>query len=218
MRSTSLVDLQALERKAFRSTQNRGLVEIYLGVLLLLVSLFMTLLDLDVPILPAMGVYLVLVVSTCGVYTYLRKKLASRRVGSARFGERRQRRVRVVHYVMMAGALVLATLVVSTPYILGHPPAFLSGILLLAILVSLQIGVVFIAMAWYLDSPRYLFSGFLVAASVFADLAIRESIHHGMSYLTYGAAGLILILVGAIWMRQFLREHPPVEVEGGTVP
>ena len=86
------LDLKALERKAFRSVHQDGLWDIYLGGMLLALSLFFSIPEngegeLNYTLLALLGVAIVFAVFQLG-----KKYVTVPRMGQVRFGPERQKR------------------------------------------------------------------------------------------------------------------------------
>ena len=201
------LDLKQLERNAFRSTFQDGLLDIFLGLALLLFAVTPLLTDLG------LGDFWSSVVMGCGwLVAWLGLLLAKRRVTVPRVGrvkpgpERRARHSRVVAVstvVLFAG--VLAGFAV---YLLPQPDARLLDWLAPLLLALLAFGMFGLG-AHLLDLPRLYGYGVLAGlAAPVGELLYRHAgaRHHGWP-ITFGIAGGAIVIAGVVMLVRFLRAY-----------
>jgi len=102
------IDLKALERKAFRSVHQDGLWDIYIGGLLLVLSLMFTIPDSGEGELRTLGLAMLGVAIMFAIFQLGKKYITTPRMGQVRFGAERQKRKITLGWIM--GAFVLVTL------------------------------------------------------------------------------------------------------------
>ena len=208
---TANIDLKELERKAFKSTFEDGVWDIYLG-LMLLPMVFWLLLVAQRDELAAWAV-----VFTFGFFAVplilfraTKKHLVVPRLGVVRFGTERQRKRKKLGLVLALSVLGTAVLVSITAFSLfptfDNLPewAFLVG------LFGAKIVLVFSLIAYYLDFSRaYLYGWFYALAVV--NLFTQIDAGAGVPLLPVLFA-MIMMGVGAVLLIRFLRTHPLPEV------
>jgi len=204
------LDLKELERKAFRSTFQDGLLDIFLGAVLLLFAVTPLLTDLG------LGDFWSSVVMGCGwLVAWLGLALAKRHVTVPRMGRvkpgparraRHSRMIAISTVVLFAG--VLAGFAV---YLLPQPDTRLLDWLVPALLGLVTFGM-FSLCAHLLDLPRLYGYGVLVGlAAPAGELAYRHgaAAHHGWP-IAFGIAGSAIVVVGAVTLARFVRAFPVV--------
>jgi hypothetical protein len=208
----STLDLQLLEKRAYRSTQQTGVLEVYIGVLLIAVAGFMTLLDYEVGYGWALGIYTAVVVGVAVAHKWLNRYVRARYVGTAQFGATRKRKVRKVHLVMLGSFLAGVTLFFATLYFMKNPGMPFNIPMVISAAWSLNVLIVFGALGYFLDNPRFFMYGMILAVTVPLDLGLREFAHVKASWLAYGIPGLFLVITGARMMRDLLRRNPAYDM------
>jgi len=191
----SQLDLGALELKAWKSTHEDGLLDMFLGAMLLVGYLrdvtgkpAVTLLVLALPVLFIAG----------------KRFLTVPRIGLVKFGPRREARRTVLIFVIGASVLLTVTL-----YLL-----LASGVLtgssarpgLLNVLMSVMLFAIFAAMGRLLDLPRM-----YGVAAVFAAANLARGFTD--SPLVHLVAGLVIFLPGLFLCLRFLRRNPLLREE-----
>jgi len=219
---STTISLKDLERKAFRSTFQDGLWDIYQGGTIASFTAFASVLD-DASalttwqrfILFILGVGLSNLIFWCG-----KKFVTLPRIGQVKFGPTRQRRIRTLGLVL-GGIVSLQAIIVALTVGLWRLPALQSwaGIstlnqnmetLLVATLGALFVGPSLALMAFFNDFPRGYYIAAVTMASVFCLIWFGNAL-----ILLLGAA--IIILPGVVLFARFLRQHPlpPAELHNG---
>lgn len=203
------ISLRDAERKAFRTTYNDGLVDIFLGCFLLMFViapyLSASLGDFwsSVVFLPFWAlVYLVI--------RLIRRHVVTPRIGTARFGQARRARLARFTVVMLAINAVALILGFVAALCFGRVPGQM---------ISIAVGMVllmgFSIAAYFLDFNRLYIYGLLVGLSPLVGewlWAHGYATHHGFP-ITFGTSAGITILVGLALFIRLLHDNP-VPVEG----
>jgi hypothetical protein len=203
------ISLKDAERKAFRTTNNDGLVDIFLGCFFLMFTfapyLSLTLGDFwsSVVFLPFWAlVYLVLAL--------IRKRVVIPRIGFVKFGQARKARLRKFSAVMLVLNIVVLILGFAAALSFGSVPGQLISIIFGMILLM-----GFSLAAYFLDFNRLYIYGLLVGFSPVVGEWLWThgyATHHGFP-ITFGTSAGIMILVGlAVFVR--LLHNYPVPIEG----
>lgn len=204
-----VVDLKKLERDAFRRFYEDGLFDIYIGLMLLVFFAASALWEAFGS--PAIS-YLVMLALALGVTLPLlsyRRRLLRARLGSFRPGPRRRLRIRRTRLVL-AGSVALGLVAFGlVAMVIGGTASADVVTVLMPLLWFVNAVVVFGAMAYLLDVPRFYVYG--VAFGTLMPLVIWPDALWGLEvpmWLVFGLAGGSLVLIGVRKLRRFLREYP----------
>ncbi|MCB8916300.1 MAG: hypothetical protein H6666_00110 [Ardenticatenaceae bacterium] len=135
----------------------------------------------------------------------LRRFVVIPRVGVARFGQARTKRLKKLSYVMLAvNVLALILGIVVAANLGGVPGQMIAVVLGLFFLVGFSLS------AYFLDLYRLYFYGLLVAFSPLVGewlYANGKASHHGFP-LVFGITAGIMILVGLVLFIRLLHDNP----------
>ena len=201
-------DLQAIERKAFKSTQDDGLLEMQFGAILIILGI--TAYIDDTGIFNHYYGYLLILASPL-IVILGRRYITQPRLGRVRFGMDRQMRQAKMTLILTASVLagvlmfILGAMGVIPipdtlrPYVLS---AIIAGMLFLTLA----------AMGYFMNNRRFVIIGAVFAGS---ELAIPILRLHTDLVSPAGVAlttGGVLITIMAAWvLARFLRDHPRQE-------
>jgi len=213
--STSL-NLKAIERKAFRSVHQDGLWDIYIGGIILSMTVFANADDGE-NFTPQRLVLYMLGMLVFGTIFWVGKKyLTTPRLGQVKFGAQRRRRSLTMAIILGGIVLLQVLFVAGTALSRSHPdwarqlglelsdPDY--GRLLVAAIAALFVGPSMLLIAFFTDFPRGYYIAFILSLAVFALVWFGEAV-----YLI--AASLLIILPGVVLFIRFLRQHPLPPVE-----
>jgi hypothetical protein len=204
------LSLKELERKAFRSTYQDGLWDLYAGLIVVSMAIFVY--------RPASGYNLkniVLALISMAVAQTLfwagKKYITLPRMGQVSFGEGRKRRRRFM--VIVLGTLVvvqvalfiLTLLVWMKPEWTGvarnHIPDGHAMDLTVASIGALMVGLGMVLVAFFRDFPRGYYIAILIAVAVFLMLFLNEPIYPIV-------IGIIIAIPGSVLFVRFLHKFP----------
>lgn len=204
------IDLEELERKAYRTTFQDGFLDITLG-LFLAGSAVAGFFQDNKPIRLIITALIVLVPLT--IFFLGKKKITLPRIGIVKFGpERKARNKKVAVIILLAvifsSALALMAMTNTMPFFLvellkGYGSATAFGLLALTI---------FLFGGYYNDIPRLYLYGFLFGGSLFLSecyynqVGIR--IHNS---IWFGISGLVMLIIGVSILTKFIRDYPAPE-------
>jgi hypothetical protein len=205
------VDLNQLEKKAFRAIHQDGLWDIYIGGVVLSMSVLAYSEADDAFPLPRFLLFLLGLGLSYLVFWGGRKYLTTPRLGQVKFGPRRQQRKRTMVFVL-CGIVLLQVLVLAGTLLLWNNPQWAASLgltgtdrdrerLLVAVVGALFVGPSTALIAYFNDFMRGYYISLLLALAVFALIWFGQPI-----YLI--AAGLLILLPGAVLFIRFLRAHP----------
>jgi hypothetical protein len=203
------ISLKELERKAFRSTHQDGLWDLFLGGLLLLFGLGQLLeraAGLSEKVVIA--IYMLLMLILVGAFTLLKRKVTLPRIGRAKFGLNRRIRVLKVNLVLAASVglglvvfLLTASGVLPGASRLSVPALFLVNCV-----------IVFSAMGYYLDLSRLYLYGWFYGLSIFLSEWLRPVTTYPL-FLAVLPFVAVMVTIGGVLFVRFRRDYPLTEPE-----
>jgi len=213
------LSLKELERKAFRSTYQDGLWDIYYGVIVICMSFFVY--------RPASGysplnivLAMILIGSAYALFWAGKKFIILPRMGQVRFGPQRRKRKRTLVLVIslivfiQVVFLIFQLLAWATPGLGAKLEGFLPDRtrtdLLVASVGASLVGPSMVVVAYFTDFPRGYFIAVLIALAVFLMIYLNQPIYPIV-------IGGLIALPGIILLVRFLQTHPlpPREASGG---
>lgn len=198
------ISLKEAERKAFRSTYNDGLWDIFLGCFFLtfLIALYLS---------PILGDFWSSVaqlpfwaLAYLGIWL-IRRYVVAPRIGRVTFGPARKARLRKFTLVLLVINVLAFILGLIAALSFGSVPGQVTGIIFGMILLM-----GFSLAAYFLDFSRLYIYGLLVGLSPMIGewlWAHGYASHHGFP-ITFGASAGIMILTGLAVFVRFLRDNP----------
>jgi hypothetical protein len=207
--STSL-NLKEIERKAFRSTYQDGLWDMYFGLIVVGMAIFIH--------RPAGGygplniLLMVLAFSLAyGLFRAGKKYITLPRMGQVRFGAVRKRKKSTLALIMGAfvllqvGLVGLTTLGWLNPVMSARLNSFLNehggSLPVVAALASLMVGTSMLVIAYFSDFPRGYAIAILMALAVFLMIYLNQPVWPIM-------IGVLIILPGLVLFVRFLKAYP----------
>lgn len=205
MRSHEQYDLKDLERRAFRSTFQDGLWDIYLGLIFVSFG--------SVPVLRGvfglssgggMAIHISLITLALVLLIVGKRVITTPRLGFVKFGVERQRKLSKVRVVLMAsflvGLILFAVLAGDSIGLNALMVAFAASILI-------TLG----AMAYYMDYDRLFIYAILWAASMPVGLWMEENAGLSDAPAVFILTGGVAVVVGVIYLQRFLHDYhlPP---------
>ncbi len=208
-------DLKSLEKKAYRSTFEDGLWDIFIGLLLMGFSLSWTRLLYEM-LEPINLTIVILIWNAIVVVIFIlgKKFITVPRMGIVKFGPKRE--ARKTHLRIYLGLNVLLGFIVFILTVMG----MMNFLPLFGILTPLLIGlfsftIPFSIVAYYLDFRRlYIYALVCGCAMFFAELLYPIFGTPMESILAFGLSGGIIVAIGLWFLIKFLRKYPKPEKEG----
>lgn len=204
-----ITDLHKLEREAFRRYYEDGVFDIYLGLMLLVFAAASALWQTLESELASYVVILGLALAVTLPLLAYRRRLLGERLGTFQPGPQRKLRIGRTRWVLL-GSVALGLVVFGA---LAVAVAESSSLDLLAVAVPLlwlvNAVVVFGAMAYYLDVPRFYLYG--VVAGLLMPLLVWPDALWGIelpAWLVFGSSGVAVAAYGVVKLRRFLRRYP----------
>jgi hypothetical protein len=207
---SAVLNLKEIERKAFRSTYQDGLWDMYFGALVMAMAAFMYRPEDGYSL--ANIILAVVVISVAGVLLWVGKMLITLpRMGQVRFGPARKQKARTLAIILGLVVLVQAGIVGLTglgwlgPQVGAHVTSFLASHslerLAVATLASLFVGPPMILIAYFSDFPRGYYIAVMMSLAVFLMILLNQPIYA----VTIGG---LVFLPGLVLFVRFLKRYP----------
>lgn len=205
-------DLKELERRAFKATFQDGLWDIYLGLMLLPMTIwFVLVIPRDLPDILVIGTMMVLLLLPYLGFWLSKKYVVAPRLGYVRFGKGRQKKRKKIGLVLSLSVMISAILVIMTATATIPELAILPLWTVPVGIMGIKLIIVFSLLAYYLDFPRaYLYGWFYALAIV----ELVQKMGTEAAYIVLAPLfALVMIILGSILFIRFLRSHPSVKKE-----
>jgi len=185
------LNLKELERKAWQSFQQDGLMEVFLGALLVLAFL--------AGIAGEQRFFVYIVMLLLGPMLFLAKRYVTvPRIGQVQFGPKRKANQRLLAVVaVVAVGLTLALMLVA----MRGSSWLRDNHVLISFGLGGMVALVFTAMAYLKDFPRLYIVGLLIGAA----FTVTELLDNPAPLLVVGS---ILFVVGLAILAHFVRQYP----------
>jgi hypothetical protein len=204
------LNLKELERKAFRSTYQDGLWDLYFGLIVICMSVFIY--------RPASGysprnILLALCAMSVAYCLFWagKKYVTLPRMGQVKFGARREMRKRTLVIVLGVVVFIQAAFVAFQMLSWANPvlgvtfnallPAKAAGNLLVASVGALFVGPSMILVAYFIDFPRGYFIAIMIALAVFLMIYLNRPIYPII-------IGVLIAIPGMVLFARFLQKYP----------
>jgi hypothetical protein len=197
------INLKNVEKRAFRSVHQDGLLDMFLGLLFVAFGLGPLVrneggLSEGAGLIVYTGYVLIVLVAW-----WLGKKfITAPRIGLVKFSRARKRKVLNVRFVLL-GSVVLGLVAFAI---------FASGndITLAAVLgmFSLNILIVFGFMAYFLDLNRLYAYAVLWASSLPVGVLLKDQVGLGDAGYVFFVTGGVVVIVGIVLFVRFVRDYP----------
>ncbi|NJC95635.1 MAG: hypothetical protein C3F07_05415 [Anaerolineales bacterium] len=213
-------DLKAIERKAFRSVHQDGLWDIYIGGLLLVLSLMFTIPESGEGELRTIGLALLGVAVLFAVFQLGKKYITTPRMGQVQFGPERRKRKIALGWIMGAFVLVTLGMFLFSLYVwnssasgqaIDVPVSPSVERLFVASLAALIAGTSMAVISYFKEFMRGYYIAFLMAVGFFFTLVFDTT-------APMIAAGALILVPGVVLFISFLRQYPlpPREASHGN--
>jgi hypothetical protein len=208
------IQLKNLEKRAFRSTFEDGLWDIYLGGLLFLMGMGPGLVAFG---LSSQLIMVVLIVTTLLLMAgfFLSKRIITiPRLGLVKVGKERKMKLRKV--TLLFSFSVLVGLIFFFAPILGFDKLldFIGLIPVPALAFGIMSILCFGIAAYFMDYPLFLLYGFLYAVPFPLAVILNQSLDIRFAFLfTYPAASVPMLCLGGVHLYRFMNRYDVTESE-----
>ena len=207
---SAMLDLKEIERKAFRSTHQDGLWDMWAGVVVMAMAIFMY--RPEAGYSPTNIIMAMVSIAAAGGLLLAGKMLITvPRMGQVRFGPARKQKGRTLAIILglvvlvQAGVVALTALGWLNPQVGAKINGFLAdyglGRLAVAALGSLFVGPAMILIAYFSDFPRGYYIAVMMSLAVFLMILLNQPIYAVI-------IGGLIILPGLVLFVRFLKKYP----------
>ncbi len=207
------VDLKYLERKAFRSTFQDGLWDIFMGMLLLAMAVFAWLTDTNLPSWTQWSLFIAIEALGIVVLMTGKKYITVPRIGHVKFGSAGQARQKKTGWL-----LALSVMTGGLLFIVGLPAGirfqgWVQSGLVFPVVWAANMLIILGLIAYFLSYNRLYLIGLLYAVCLPLDAALKNMADIYFPALAFGAPAVIILAMGTVVFRRFLRKNPLPEME-----
>jgi hypothetical protein len=211
----STLNLKELERKAWRSSFQDGILDITLGLVLFSMALS-ALLELRFEAgdrLLHYAIYFGFILATLAFQWAAKRYITVPRIGQVKFGSGRQVRKKKTIQVLIASVVLGLALMVSLPALQGKFSAILIPSIIFPIIFVLNVLIVFGLMAYYMDFPRLYLIALLFALPFPLNELARGYGRPDLTFYAFAVPALVVIGIGVVYLIRFIRENPVIETD-----
>ena len=204
------IDLKEIERKAFRSTYQDGLWDIYYGLIVIAMSVFVY--------RPPEGysprniiLMVVLFALGYGLFWSGKKFITLPRMGKVTFGAIRKKKRGTMMIILGIFIIFQLVLLAATAFGWFDPKAsqllnkFLpngdGGLLIVSLIGSLILGISMVVIFYFTDFPRGYYIALMMSLAVFLMIFLNQPIYPIL-------IGVLIILPGLVLFTRFLKHYP----------
>ena len=210
------IDLKALEKKVFKSNFEDGLWDIYLGLLLLQISLSTFLYALDLSPLWILLILLLFVGLVFAAFWAAKKDLIMPRMGLVTFSEERKEKKKKISLILSLSVLFgvfVFGLTLGLYWLAVNDAAtglLQYGWVIPFILFLVNAVVVFSLIGYYYDYSRAYLYGWFYGLAYPLNIALDEMV--GIRFPLFSLLfSTIMVGIGLVLFVRFMRTHPLVE-------
>jgi len=201
------MDLKEIEKKAWRSTYEDGLWDIYIGFLITGYAFlfYLNFLGFEDPQL----IFFLIGWNAIPIFILSlgKKFITPKRIGSVKFGKKRKKTKKRLTYFLTANAFILLIFSILTPLGLFEliPLEGLMVPLVLGLFITIPLSIV----AYFLDFSRlYVYSIFFGLGYFLSELLFPLVGTPLDSLLSFGVPGTVITLIGLYFLISFLKKYP----------
>lgn len=202
------INLKEIERKAFRSTFQDGLWDIYLGLLLLVMGVGPVLYNIGVPVLWILLTMIALAMLTLVAFRTGKKLITVPRMGLVEFGSKgkaRKKKAAIVFTIsIFVGIILFIGALVMYSSSLGRQNLGLA----IAIVGSLGLIIVFGLGAYFLEFERLYLIGVLYALPLPLLILVDKLFGVDLGFWSTALPASIILIIGMVIFLRFLHNYP----------
>ena len=215
--TTGLTDLRNLERSAFRRFYDDGIFDIYVGTMVLVMGMGALLSDEIGNEVVSMLLLVGLALAITVPLLLWRRHLLRTRLGDFKPGPQRRRKIRSTRLVLLGSVVMgVVAFAIAAAAFRSDTSEDVIG-LVVPLLWFLNATIVFGAMGYLLDVPRFFAHGLIIGvampALIWPDVLWDMEV---APWLAFGVPGLLVAAIGVYKLAGFLHNYPLLET-GETV-
>jgi hypothetical protein len=205
------INLKELERKAFISYHQDGLVDIGLGMILLVSVLSSALHEAGISDSVRQVIYIPLMLLCPLIIFYGKKYITIPRLGYVKFAPKRKfKRKKAILILLNAFLLTMIILIATLSSKLEVLSNFvgIKTVYWMALFICMFIMSVFSVLALFLDFKRLFVIGalFAICEPIYTMLQEFTNVTH-IGIFAFGIPGLILLIMGLVILKKFIRKY-----------
>jgi hypothetical protein len=205
----TVFNLTEIEKKAYRSTFQDGLWDIFLGSQLLILSISALLSNFATTKKLHMVVLIVMQVTIVLAFIIGKKRITVPRMGFVKFGPERKRRITKSRIVLLISVLAgVIVFLVASMLIQGNSTGRSKLLLFAPVAWVANSIVVFSLLAYYMNFTRLYLYGVLFALPVPFDAVIKQLTGLNLSPIAFAVFGTAMLAVGTVLLVRFLHDYP----------
>jgi drug/metabolite transporter (DMT)-like permease len=205
----TVFNLTEIEKKAYRSTFQDGLWDIFLGSQLLILSMSVLLSNMGLTKKLHMGLLIILQVLVVLAFTIGKKHITIPRMGFVKFGPKRKRKITKSRIILLISVVAGLTVFLIASVFIQSNPANRSILLLFApVAWVVNSVIIFSLLAYYMDFTRLYLYSVLFALPLPVDIAIKQFTNLNLSLVAFAVPGIAMLIVGTVLLARFLRDYP----------
>ena len=205
-------DLNKLERSVWIRAHQDGLIDIFLGILLLLMgSGHLTMEIFGMTETDAIITMVILEIVAVAALVGAKRIVTYPRIGRVKFGPKGKSRYTKTVIVLSGSAVVgLLAFVLAAASRSGGLGA-LNADVLLPVIYVLNMVLVFGMFAWISGVARFYLVGVLYAVPLPLAIGLKELAEIRIGYTSFAIPGALIILMGIVVLIRFLRQYPRLQ-------
>jgi hypothetical protein len=205
----TVFNLKEIEKKAYKSTFQDGIWDIFLGCQLLILAVGTLLSNIKIQEGGIMIILVTLQVLVLTAFIFAKKRLTVPRMGIVKFGPERKRRIRKSRIILLGSIIVGAVVFLAAALVIRNYPAGRPKLLLVlpAAWVVNSI-IVFSFLAYYLDWSRLYLYGVFFALPVPIHMIVKELVGVNIISIAFAVPAIVMMAVGIMLLIRFLRDYP----------
>lgn len=208
---TQIINLNELERKAFKSTFQDGLWDLYLGLLLLVMGIGPLLYNVGIPVLWNLVILAALAMLILAAFWTAKKFITVPRMGRVKFGPKSQARKKKAAIVFAISVLAGIVLFVVALALFNASSQRQNPELIMLIIPAagaLTVILVFGLGAYYLGFDRLYLIGVLYALPLPLLILVDKLTGIDLGFIATAGPAAAILLVGTVIFIRFLRDYP----------
>jgi hypothetical protein len=207
------INIKDLEKKAWKSTFQDGLWDIYIGMVIM--GLGLTWIGSLIGLSETLDVLIVIFSWDMGAFLifFLGKKFITvPRIGYVKFGKVRKKRNKILS--IFIGFMVMFTVITFIFTLLGLFQLSLPGYLVMLLIGLVFITVPFSTLAFFIQLNRLYIYAFLGGLGLFGSELLSGILYPTLAdFIVFGIIGGMITLTGFVILAKFLKKYPKSKKE-----
>ena len=205
----TVFNLKEIEKKAYKSTFQDGIWDIFLGCQLLILATGTLISNIGVKEGGILIILISLQVLVLTTFIFGKKRITVPRMGVVKFGPKRKHRIRKSRIILLGSVIVGAVVFIAAALVIRNYPAGRPKLLLVLPAAWVVNSIIVLSfLAYYLDCARLYIYGVLFALPVPVDMMIKEFVGMNLSPIAFSVPAIVMLATGVTLLIRFLRDYP----------